>query len=81
MGDRDIAEGPRLRRACPWGTPWPVPAEPLKMGGMKRYEPRRRLIDGKLHPAGMEQGGGGFPRGQVRCEDRPGSSGAIPPPS
>jgi hypothetical protein len=25
----------------------------------------------------MEQGGGGFPRGQVRCEDRPGSSGTI----
>jgi hypothetical protein len=31
-------------------------------------------------PGGMEQGGGGFPRGQVRCEDRPGSSGTIPLP-
>ena len=28
---------------------------------------------------GLEQGEGGLPRGEVRCEDRPGSSGAISP--
>jgi hypothetical protein len=80
-GDRDIAGAPRLRRTCPWGTPWPVPAEQVPGDRRRCYEQRRHCLAGTRYPAGMEQGGGGFPRGQVRCEDRPGSRERSPLPT
>jgi len=79
-GDRDIAGGPRLRRASPWGTPWPVPAEPLRVQRGKGFESCGHLSGERSARRGWNREGADSPAGKPEAKTGPGAQERFPCP-
>jgi hypothetical protein len=68
-----LREGPRLRRACPWGTPWPVPAEQILIDRRKHYERHKHWFYCRCARRGWNREGADSPAGKSDAKTGPGA--------